>query len=441
MTSESSAVAGLLAFVDASPSPWHAVANIADVLDKAGFCRLDEWEQWQLHPGAGYYVIRGGSSIVAFKVPIHAGRGSRFRIVAAHTDSPGFRIRPKPDIGGGGLLRLGVEIYGSPIIASFADRDLTLAGRIFVSDSTLSDGVRPVLFHVPRPLLRLPNAAIHLNREVNEEGLRFDRQEETSPVLGALSEGLPPAGQFLAFIAQNSGHEASAIRSWELALADSQPGALFGARQEYFATGRIDNLASCHAAMEALVQAPAPDDSIAVCALFDHEEIGSQTYQGAEGSFLEDVTTRIGRSLIDESWERRWASESVILSADMAHAFNPNYGRFYDERHVVFLNAGPVVKINSNRRYATDAWGEAYFKALCERAGVPSQTYTHRGNLPCGSTIGPITASRLGMRCIDVGNPMWAMHSARESAGARDHDYMTRAMTEFYAGTGGKRKQ
>lgn len=417
----------LLAFIDNSPTPWHAVSSIEARLRQAGFNRYEEAEVWRLAEGAAGYVVRDGSSIIAFRLgQPEAG----LRIVGAHTDSPGFRVKPRGAFSDSDLSRLGIEVYGGPIIASFADRDLTLAGRLIVRDEQGDLAFRLVNFE--RPLLRLPNLAIHLNRDVNQAGLRFDLQDELPLVLGAAADQLPADEGFRALLASAVDVEPAAVLSWELAVVDVQKGAFFGRDEEFIASARLDNLASCHAAIEAMLAAPPTVTQVA--ALFDHEEVGSQSYKGADGTFLQDVIIRLTEALGYErdSDRRRILARSVLLSADMAHALHPNFARFYEPQHTVRLNGGPVIKINAQQRYATDGVGEAYFEELCRVSSVPCQKYVHRNNLPCGSTIGPIAAGRLGIRTVDVGNPMWSMHSARESAGAQDHGLMIKVMTRFY---------
>lgn len=429
----------LLDYIDASPSPWHAVANAMADLEGRGYRRLTETEPWDLQPGQAYYVVRDDSSLIAFRIGDAALTEAGFRIVGAHTDSPGFRVKPHAAHAQGPLTTLGVEIYGAPILASFADRDLTLAGRVLVRDNTSPAGVSPHLVRFDRPLVRLPNLAIHMNREVNKEGLKFDFQEQLPLFLAALSEGLPPADRFRGLLAEQAGVAPEDLRSWGLAVADTQPGTFWGAADEFLADGQLDNLASCHAALAALPEETA-DAGVAVAALFDHEEVGSESYKGAAGNFLESVLERVASGLgLDANQYRSALAASWLLSADMAHAYHPAWPRHHDEHHQVRVNGGPVIKINVAQRYATDELGEAYFAHLCDTAGVACQRYVHRNDLPCGSTIGPQMAARLGLRTVDVGNPMWAMHSARESAGAFDHGALIRALETFYTAGPGAR--
>lgn len=419
----------LLDFIARSPTPWHAVASISARLEQQGFRSLAERDDWNLEVGGCGYVVRDGSSVIAFRLGDPA---AGFRIVGAHTDSPGFRVKPRPAFSRDGVLGVAVELYGAPIVATFADRDLSLAGRVVARSS---DGqLRTHLVNFEQALLRLPTPAIHLNREVNEQGLRFEPQDELGLILGAASEQLPADADFRAILGDALRLEASEIRSWELAAYDVQPGGFFGRNREYVASARLDNLASCHAGVEALLGADGGGPT-QIVALFDHEEVGSQSYKGADGSFLEDVLARLSAALghADDISRRRMFARSALVSADMAHAVHPSFGRYYDPQHLVHLNGGPVIKINAKQRYATDGIGEAYFGLLCEQVNVPCQRYVHRNNLPCGSTIGPIAAGRLGIRTIDVGNPMWSMHSARESAGAHDHAMMIRVLTRFFS--------
>ena len=419
----------LLAFIDASPSPWHAVDAVAQRLRQSGFVALREGERWQLTAGGRYYVVRGGSSIIAFVAGGESLAERGFRLVGAHTDSPGLRIKPKPLQAGDGLLRLGVEVYGGPILATFADRDLGLAGRVAVRDGA---GASLRLVSFGEPLLRLPNLAIHMNREVNESGLKFNKQTELPLTLGLAGDSGAADGRFHALLAERLAVESGDILSWELAACDTQPGAFWGAGKEFIADGQLDNLASCHAGLSALLAVESPGTTN-VCAFFDHEEVGSESATGAGGSFIADVLRRIASSAgLDDEDYRCALARSFFISADMAHAYNPNFPAAYEPCHRVAVNGGPVIKINANQRYSTGADSAARFIMLCEKAGVPYQHYAHRTDLGCGSTIGPIVAASLGVASVDVGSPMWAMHSIRESAGVLDHGYMVAALSAAF---------
>ncbi len=422
----------LLDFVDASPSPWHAVANVEAFLVNYGFIKLDEAAKWELQAGGRYYVVRDGSSIIIFVVGQKPLLETGFKIVGAHTDSPGLRIKPRPATNVDGLMRLGVEVYGGPILATFTDRDLSLAGRLAYKNDQGQLATQLIRFE--QSLLRLPNLAIHMNRTVNDEGLKLHRQFELPLLLSRVSEQQLPADYFRDLLQQQSGIDIRRLLSWELNVYDTQKGAFWGGEQEFYADSQLDNLASCHGAVQALLDdAALKSDNTLVCALFDHEEIGSESNKGADGSFLPDVLQRIAWSqqLQDEDWARTLA-KSFLISADMAHAYQPNFPNAYDPEHKVRVNDGPVIKVNVNQRYSTESVSAALFAGWCDEASVPYQTYSHRCDLACGSTIGPMASARLGIRSVDVGCPLWAMHSIRESAGIYDHDYLIKVLRRFY---------
>lgn len=417
----------LLDFIDASPSPWHVAASVAQRLEAHGFYALQEAERWRLQPGGKYFVTRGGSSVIAFVTGTQNPDKTGLRILGAHTDSPGLRLKPRAPHAAEPMARLGVEIYGGPILATFADRDLSLAGRVGLRTA---NGLQLRLLRFAKPLVRLPNLAIHMNRGVNEDGLKLNKQTELPLLLGNLLEAFPPAEQFRDLLAHELGAEAEDIINWELHVYDTQQGAFWGPHGEFIADSQLDNLASCHSGLTALLDTPEPA-ATCVLALFDHEEVGSESAKGAGGSFLTDVLARISADLDTEAKAQAFA-KSFFISADMAHAYHPNFPSAYEPSHQIRVNAGPVIKTNASHRYATDAESEAYFIGLCEAADVPWQQYSHRTDLGCGSTIGPIVAARLGMRTVDVGNPMWAMHSIRESSGAADHGMMVRVLGRFF---------
>jgi aspartyl aminopeptidase len=430
----------LLDFIDASPSPWHAVQTLSQRLEAAGFSRLDEAERWALAPGGSYFVVRGGASLIAFRLGQAPLAQNGLRLIGAHTDSPGLRLKPNAPHRADGFNRLGVEVYGGPILATFTDRDLSLAGRVSLRQG---DAHATCLLRFEQPLLRLPNLAIHMNREVNEQGLKLNKQAELPLLLGLAEDALAngpannsandPAGDFRRRIALQLGCEAADIVNWEFNVYDTQPGSFWGADETFIADSQLDNLASCHAALSALLATTAPE-ATCLAAFFDHEEVGSTSAAGAGGSFVEDVIQRLGAAQSqDVEDQRRTLARSFFVSADMAHAWNPNFPAAYEPNHRVMVNAGPVIKVNANQRYATGIDSAARFIACCERAQVPWQQYAHRTDLGCGSTIGPIVASRLGILSIDVGSPMWAMHSLRESAGVLDHYYMTQALAQVFS--------
>ena len=421
----------LLNFIDASPSPWHAVATCVKILQEQGFVALNEADTWSLKEKGRYYVVRDDSSIIAFTLGSNALADNGFRLLGAHTDSPGLRVKPQPDQQQAGYRRIGVEVYGGPILATFTDRDLSLAGRVHLKQANTSHSK---LVHFKKPLLRLPNLAIHMNPKVNTDGLKLNKQTELPLLLSVIEETLNQSNSLVELLAKELNTTASSIAAWELHICDTQAGSLYGENEEFYANSQLDNLASCHSALSALISDTAlQSKQINVCAFFDHEEIGSNSHKGADGSFLPDVLERIadGLKLSAEDYKRA-LSNSFMISADMAHAYQPNFPSAYEPEHKVLVNKGPVIKVNANIRYASNSASQAYFINLCEQAGVPYQQYSHRTDLGCGSTIGPMTSARLGINAVDVGNPMWAMHSIRESAGVLDHHYITRVFSQFF---------
>ena len=422
----------LLDFIDASPSPWHAVKEVEVYLDAFQFIKLNETSAWNIQSGGRYYVVRDDSSIVIFvqgqKPIVETG----FKLVGAHTDSPGLRIKPNAASGVEGLLRLGVEVYGGPILATFADRDLSLAGRITYKDE--NNAISSTLLKFDQTLLRLPNLAIHMNRGVNDDGLKLHKQNELPLILSALAQDCLPQAYFSQLLQEQAGCGIERILSWDLAVYDTQKGAFWGAEQEFYADCQLDNLASCHAVLQALLDESILDnEGTLVCAFFDHEEIGSESNKGADGSFLTDVLQRIALATEQDKEDfARALAKSFMISADMAHAYQPSFPLAYDPDHKVIVNKGPVIKVNVNNRYSTESLSQALFIDWCEQAEVPYQKYSHRSDLGCGSTIGPITSAQLGIRAIDVGNPLWAMHSIRESAGVLDHSYMIKVLKQFF---------
>ena len=419
---------GLLTFIDASPSPFHACAEAARRLEGAGFTRLPETEAWG--GGAGrHFVVRGGT-LVAWAAADHHGPTSGFRIIGAHTDSPNLRVKPHPDTGRAGSRQLAVEVYGGALLNSWLDRDLGLSGRVAVRTA---DGVDQRLLLVDRPLYRVPQLAIHLDREIGSKGLLLNAQQHLSPISGA---GEVAHGAFRAFVASELAVAADDILAWDLMLHDVTPSALVGVEEDLVSAPRLDNLCSAWAGLEALLATVGGEGvgpaTIPVLVLFDHEEIGSTSDRGAGSTVLPVLLERIGLGLGASRDEHlRALAASVCCSADMAHATHPNYADRHEPGHLIALNGGPVLKVNSNVRYASDAGSAAVWVLACQQAGVPLQRYAHRSDLPCGSTIGPLTAAALGVPTVDVGAPQLAMHSARELCGAADPPRYAAAMAAF----------
>ncbi len=423
----------LLKFIDNSPSPYHAVQNVKKKLEGFGFTDLDEKQKWALAAGGRYYVIRDGSSIIFFVAGVNPLENTGYKILGAHTDSPGLKIKPNPVNNSDDLLRLGVEVYGGPILATFTDRDLSLAGRI--SYKTSAGKIASQLVHFEQALLRLPNLAIHMNRKVNEDGLKLNKQNELPLMISTMVEKQLSSSYFCQLLEQQSGIKADKILSWELNVYDTQKGVLWGDQQQFYANSQLDNLASCHAGLQAMLndQVLASGNTV-LGAFFDHEEIGSESIKGADGSFLADIVQRIAFSMnVEKEDYQRALAKSFMISADMAHAYQPNFPSAYEPEHKVMVNKGPVIKVNANQRYSTESISEAMFIDWCEQVDVPYQKYSHRTDIPCGSTIGPMTSAKLGVRTVDIGNPMWAMHSIRESAGVEDHFYLIKVLSYFFA--------
>jgi aspartyl aminopeptidase len=411
----------LIAFLAASPSPYHAVACAAQRLEKAGFQHVSEADPWTAEAG-GRYVVRGGA-LIAWYVPEGADPATPFRIVGAHTDSPNLRVKPLPDTGSGGWRQVAVEIYGGVPLNTWLDRDLGLSGRLVLRDGT----VRLAL--IDRPLLRVPQLAIHLDRTVND-GMTLDRQRHLTPVWGL---GKVDEGGLIGYVAQEAGVDAAQVAGWDLMVHDVQPPAYLGRDRELLAAPRLDNLLSVHAGACAIAAAASAGlPAIPVLAAFDHEENGSQSDTGAQGPLLGNVLERSiaarGGSYEDRA---RAFARTLCISADMGHAVHPNYSERHEPGHHPLPNGGPILKVNVNQRYATDGVGRAVFARACERAGVPWQTFVSNNAMPCGTTIGPITAARLGIQTVDVGVPALSMHSARELCGTNDPFYLASALKSF----------
>ena len=409
-------------FVAASPSSFHAAAEVARRLEDAGFTSLAEEEGWSLVPGGRYVVVRDGA-VIAWVLPRGAGARTGIHVFGAHSDSPALKLKPKPTTGRLGWLQAGVEIYGGPLLNSWLDRELRLAGRLVLDDGS-------AVLAATGPLLRLPQLAIHLDREANDH-LALNKQTQTQPVWGL---GDAASADLLAELAAAAGVDAGRIRGYDIVTADATRGAVFGKDDVFFASGRLDDLASVHAGVTALVAAPSDTAHIPMLAVFDHEEVGSATRSGAAGPFLSDVIERVQRGLgADRDEQLRALAASWCVSSDVGHSVHPNYPEKHDPIVQPVLGSGPILKINANQRYATDAAGAAAWHGWCDAAGVVSQEFVSNNAVPCGSTIGPITATRLGIRTVDVGIPILSMHSARELAGTADLFALSRAAEAFFS--------
>ncbi|MET8474187.1 M18 family aminopeptidase [Streptomyces sp. NPDC006422] len=417
----------LMAFLAASPTPYHAVANAAARLEKAGFQQVAEADAWDGTSG-GKFVTRGGA-IIAWYVPEGASAHTPYRIVGAHTDSPNLRVKPQPDMASNGWRQVAVEIYGGPLLNSWLDRDLGLAGRVSLRDGTER------LVNVDRALLRVPQLAIHLDRSVSADGLKLDKQRHMQPIWGL--GGDVHEGDLMAFLEDENGLGRGDITGWDLMTYAIEAPSYLGRDKELVAGPRMDNLLSVHACTAALAEVARRGDLpyIPVLAAFDHEENGSQSDTGADGPLLGTVLERsvFARGGSYEDRARAFAG-TVCLSSDTGHAVHPNYGERHDPTHHPRANGGPILKVNVNNRYATDGSGRAVFAAACEKAGVPFQTFVSNNAMPCGTTIGPITAARHGIKTVDIGAAILSMHSVRELCGADDPYLLANALTAFLAG-------
>ena len=413
--------ADFLDFIAASPSSYHAADEVSRQLRAAGFEVQDEGTQWSAAPG-GHVMVRGGA-VAAWYVPEGADKNSGFRIVGSHTDSPGLVLKPTPDFSAAGWQQVAVEIYGGALLHTWFDRELTVAGQIVTRDGTrhlVNTG----------PVLRLPSLAIHLYRK---DEFKPDRQHNMQPVLsvGDLEASI------LQVVGEKVGVAKQDIASFNLITADAARGEVFGSGEQFIAAGRMDNLSSVHASLAAMKKAAEEyqGKDILVMMAFDHEEVGSSSRYGAGGPILADVLTRTARALGANEEERfQMFSRSSCVSADAAHSVHPNYVGKHDPTHHPIIGKGPVTKINGNQRYASDATTVALWEAACEKAGVPVQRFVGNNDVPCGSTIGPITATRLGIDTVDVGVPMLSMHSAREMVGERDQVWLAQALEAYLVG-------
>jgi len=416
----------LLDFLDRSMTPFHAVANLAHRLDAAGYRRLFEHEDWDLGPKQCAYVVRNGGSLVAFRTGEDCGKQG-FRMVGAHTDSPCLRVKPQAELGEYGYSRLGVEVYGGALLNPWFDRDLSLAGRVHYASH--SGELRFALIAFERPIAVVPSLAIHLDREANQSR-SINAQRDIPPLLATLDSGAENI-DFRALLAerireQHADTDVAEVFDYELCFHDTQPAALTGLKRQFISSARLDNLLSCFSGVEALLDSDSEVPALLVCN--DHEEVGSASSSGAAGPLLLSVLERLvgpGDAL------RKLLARSMLISADNAHALHPNYADRHDSNHGPKLNGGPVIKVNANQRYASNSATQALFRQLCGRLDIPVQSFVVRTDMACGSTIGPITASELGVRTLDVGIPQLAMHSIRELCGREDPFALTRALSAF----------
>ena len=426
----------LLSFLDASPVNFLAVKNIADMLEAGGFRRLDPCQPLgAVKAGDRFFVTKNDSSIYAFRIGSQPLAEAGFHRICAHSDSPTFRIKPNAEmLCEGGLIKLNTEVYGGPIMSTWFDRPLTLAGRVIVRSQ---DVMRPdtMLLHIKRPLLQISNLAIHFNRQVND-GVKLSRQKDVLPLLGQITSQLEAGNLLLNVILEELGKQRPVSREdildFDLYLADTAPACTFGVHNEFISSGRLDDLSMCFAGLEAILAA-ADSDTTQVLGIFDNEETGSQTKQGAGSPFLSYMLRRIAlaQSGTEEAYYQA-VERAFMISADNAHAWHPNYPEKYDPTNHPMLGGGPVIKFNAAQKYASDAASAAVFAGICAKAGVPCQRFVNHSDVAGGSTLGNILASSIPLRGVDMGNAILAMHSCRETGSVRDHEYCVKVFTEFY---------
>ncbi len=411
----------LIDFIADSPTPFHAVESIKSRLDAAGFSELLESDSWSVKAGEGYYLVRNQSSIIAWRQPESFDAG--IRMVGAHTDSPCLRVKPTPELYRFNYQQLGVEVYGGALLNPWFDRDLSLAGR--VTCKTAAGDLVNKLVDFKDPIAVIPSLAIHMDREANDS--RTVNKQLHLPVLMGQGEDKMDFRALLKEQLQKQGVEVAQVLDYELSFYDTQRPSYIGLNQEFLASARLDNLLSCYIGLQALIAADKGQAQMLICT--DHEEVGSASACGAQGPILSQWLERL---VPDNELRNRLITQSVMISADNAHGIHPNYADRHDENHGPLLNKGPVIKINSNQRYATNSETSSLFRDIAQEESVPVQAFVVRSDLGCGSTIGPITASEVGVRTVDIGVPQFAMHSIREMAGSEDAHYLFRILKRFY---------
>ena len=426
----------LLSFLDASPVNFLAVKNLTEELQQHGYRRIDTTEALgTVKAGDKFFVTKNDSSIYAFQIGRKPLAETGFHMICAHCDSPTFRIKPHAEIDcEGGIVKLNTEVYGGPIMSTWFDRPLTLAGRVIVKSKEVMTPTT-LLLHVKRPLLQISNLAIHFNRQVND-GVKLSRQKDVLPILGIINDELEKGNLLMNIILEELNKQQTVAREdildFDLYLADATPACTFGAHNELISSGRLDDLSMCFAGLEALL-ASQPTDTTQVLAIFDNEETGSQTKQGAGSPFLSYMLKRIALTQggTEEAYYQA-VERAFMISADNAHAWHPNYSEKYDPTNHPMLGGGPVIKFNAAQKYASDAYSASVFAGLCKKAGVPCQRFVNHSDVAGGSTLGNILASSIPLRGVDMGNAILAMHSCRETGSTADHEFCVKVFTQFY---------
>lgn len=431
MSNEQLLAGKLIDFIYESPSAFHAVDNMKNDLNRKGFLELNEGERWEIQKGGHYYVSRNDSALIAFTLGngIIAKKG--FKLIGAHTDSPGFRIKPSPEIvAEGKYIKLNTEVYGGPILNTWLDRPLSIAGRVTIKSNKILSPLT-MLINIKKPILIIPNLAIHMNRAVNK-GLELNRQIDLLPLITMVNDSLENDDLLIETIAKELGINTNDILDFDLYLYEFDKGNIIGLNNEFVSSSRLDDLEMLHAAFSAFISSATTNGTnVLVC--FDNEEVGSQTKQGADSEFLANILERI---VICFGGDRedyfRALYKSFMISADAAHAVHPNKGEKSDPTNRPIINHGPVIKISANQKYTSDSVSSAIYETICEQCGVPVQKFVNKSDEIGGSTIGPISSSHVSIRSVDIGTPLLAMHSIRELCGVMDHSYVTRTFEEFY---------
>lgn len=422
----------LLSFLDASPVNFLAVKNISEELEKNGFRRVNPQEPLgKIEAGEKFFVTKNDSSIYAFQIGKKPLADAGFHMICAHCDSPTFRIKPNAEmLCEGGIVKLNTEVYGGPIMSTWFDRPLTLAGRVIVKDENAMNP-QTLLLHVKRPLLQISNLAIHFNRQVND-GVKLSKQKDVLPILGIINDELEKGNLLMNVITGELNIQKEDVLDFDLYLADATPACTFGVHDEFISSGRLDDLSMCWAGVEAMIESDA-NDTTQVLAIFDNEETGSQTKQGAGSPFLSYMLQRIAlaQSHTEEAYYQA-VERAFMISADNAHAWHPNYSEKFDPTNHPKLGGGPVIKFNAAQKYASDAVSAAIFANICDAAGVPCQRFVNHSDVAGGSTLGNILASSIPLKGVDMGNAILAMHSCRETGSVIDHEYCVKAFTKFY---------
>ena len=412
-------------FLQASPTPFHAVKEMSARLSAAGFKELKEEDAWVVENGGKYYVVRNGSSIIAWATPKHKDLAeSGLRMVGAHTDSPCLKVKPLPELNRHGYQQLGVEVYGGVLLNPWFDRDLSMAGR--VSYKASGGERKQALVDFKKPIALIPSLAIHLDREANKNR-NINAQTYLPVILGQGEADFSFKQMLVEQLSVEGADDVADVLDYEIALYDTQAPALTGLQSEYISSARLDNLLSCYMGLAALLQADSEEGVLLVCN--DHEEVGSMTAAGAQGPMLTQVLERLSPDVEERV---RMISRSMMISADNAHGIHPNFADRHDANHGPLINHGPVIKLNSNQRYATNSETSAIFRDLAQQVEVPVQAFVVRSDMACGSTIGPITAAELGVKTLDIGVPQFAMHSIREMAGVKDVENLTAVLRKFF---------